>query len=91
MVDACLRAADAELPAGAVFNIGGGKSRTTEEIVEAVREVSGKPIRIAQGTYSGNAAGGFWLADISEARAALGWTPTRSLQAGLLETLQCLT
>ena len=91
VVDACLRAADVELPAGAVFNIGSGESRTTEEIVAAVREVSGRPIRIAEGTYSGNAVDGSWLADISEARATLGWAPARSLHAGLAETLRCLS
>ena len=91
VVDACLRAADVELPAGAVLNIGSGESRTTEEIVDAVREASGRPIRMAEGTYSGNTADGSWLADISEARATLGWTPTRSLHAGLTETLRCLT
>lgn len=91
VVDACLRATEVELPPGAVFNVGGGQSRTTEEIVDTVREVSGRPIRIADEPYTGSAAGGVWLADISEARATLGWTPTRSLHAGLTETLRCLS
>ena len=87
VVDACLRVARVATPAGAVFNIGSGVSQTNEEVVEIARNLTGRPIPIAETPYPSSPADrAFWCADISAAREHLAWTPRHSLPEGLAET-----
>jgi nucleoside-diphosphate-sugar epimerase len=88
VVDACLRAAT--VPAGLpnIFNIGAGQEVSNEELAAAVREVTGRPLRVAPGTFASRPTDtAHWLADPTLARDVLGWQPRHSLRAGLEATL----
>ncbi|MDX1982702.1 MAG: NAD(P)-dependent oxidoreductase [Bryobacteraceae bacterium] len=90
VVDACLRAASFNLTPGSVYNIAGGKAWKNEEVVEAARDVTGRPIDVAVGAYPRKPADeAFWLADISLAAEQLGWKPAHTFHGGLRETFLC--
>ena len=89
VVDACLCAARVATAPGAVFNIGSGFPRPTKRWSETARQVTGRPIPIAEAPYPSSPADrAFWCADISAAREHLGWTPRRSLAEGLAATYE---
>ena len=89
VVDACLRATRVATVPGAVFNIGSGISTTNEAVVETARQVTGRPIPIAEAPYPSSPADrAFWRADISAAREHLAWTPRHSLAEGLAATYE---
>ena len=85
VVDACVRAATADhLPSGQVLNVGTGRQVANEELVELVRQVSGRPVDVAPGADPGrqwDAAS--WVCDPSLAHRLLGWRPTVALDDGL--------
>jgi nucleoside-diphosphate-sugar epimerase len=89
VVDACLCATRVATVAGAVFNIGSGVSTTNEAVVETTRQVTGRPIPIAEAPHPSSPADrAFWCADISAAREHLAWTPRHSLAEGLAATYE---
>lgn len=61
-----------------ILNLGGGQAHTMEEVIKLTRAISQKPIPVVfapriEGDIS------YSLADISCAKAVLGWTPTHDL------------
>ena len=61
---------------GGAYNLGNGLGFTVREVIETVREVSGRSFRV---TESGRRPGdpGVLVADASLAKASLGWSPRR--------------
>lgn len=88
VVDACVRAVQrADLPSGAVLNVGTGVQTANEELVAAAERVTGRPVRTAVGAHPGRAwDSGSWVSDPSRARALLGWEPRTDLATGLRRT-----
>jgi nucleoside-diphosphate-sugar epimerase len=82
IVEANLRAAEAELPSGVVINIAGDTSVSLNELIHAASEAIGRPIEAVKGSAQPGdvrATGGA----IDRARDLLGWSPTTSVRAGL--------
>lgn len=89
VVEACLGAARGgpELD-GRAINVGSGREVANEELVRAVEEVTGRPVRTRPGAHPGHASDrAHWSADIGLARELLGWEPRRSLREGLARTV----
>jgi nucleoside-diphosphate-sugar epimerase len=88
VVDACLRALTAEGVAGEVINIGSGEARSNEEVVDLVREITGRELSVRIGAHPARAWDNpFWIADISKAHRLLGWEPRHTLREGLERTV----
>jgi nucleoside-diphosphate-sugar epimerase len=88
VVDACLLAATADVPAGDVVNVGTGREWTNEEVVRAIERVSGRPIHTSVGQYRPRLSDTeHWVADTSKAERVLGWKAGRTLNAGLEESV----
>jgi len=91
VVDACLAAARTSVPPGSVFNVGSGVCHTNDQVVAIARQVTGRPIPLADVPYPGSPSDRtHWLADINAARRDLGWSPRRSLPEGLAATWEWL-
>ena len=89
VLDACLAAAAAPDVGGAVFNVATGQSVSVNELANAVGATLGVEV---EREYLPARAGDIrssW-ADISEARAALGWEPQVGLEEGLRATVESL-
>jgi nucleoside-diphosphate-sugar epimerase len=84
-VQANLLACEAPRASGRVFNIGTGTRVNLNEIVAALGQISGKPLKPR---YDSPRDGDIRdsQADISHARAVLGYEPTVSLDEGLQRT-----
>src|SRR5215217_6142157 len=87
VVEACLLALDADLKIEEL-NLGGGRQWSNEEAVTLVAELSGRElsVRIDEGAARPWDRDD-WQADISKARALLGWEPRHDLRSGLEETI----
>jgi UDP-glucuronate 4-epimerase len=75
-------AAVADVPAGAVINVCGGAGTTMAELIDAVGDAVGAPVRVErQPEQPGDVrrTGG----DGTRARELLGWEPARSLPEGI--------
>jgi nucleoside-diphosphate-sugar epimerase len=91
LVDACLRAATAPDVAGEVVNVATGLPIGPEDIVRAIEEVTGRPIRTLPGAEPARPWDRpLWIADVSKAERLLGWRPQTSLHAGLRQTYEWL-
>ena len=86
-VDANLRAAETPTASGKVFNVANGKSISINEVLEALKQLTGKedikavyaPARVGDVKDS--------LADLEAASAVLGYAPKVGLEEGLQLTL----
>lgn len=87
VVDANLRAAEAAAAIGKTINIGNGKSVTINELLDTLKELTGKPGITAEyrGARSGDVRHS--LADLSSAKSLLGYSPQVDLEEGLRLTL----
>ncbi|GAA0906059.1 NAD-dependent epimerase/dehydratase family protein [Pseudonocardia zijingensis] len=84
VVEANVRVAAADVPAGSVFNVAGGTSTTVNEVIELLGEISGRTPIVRRGDpVPGDVerTGGSTAA----IEAAVGWTPTVALHDGLAE------
>ena len=91
VVDAILRAFDAPALDGEILNVGSGRQTTIEELVEAVRRVTGGELRVQPGAYPLLPHDTRqWAADLGRTRRVLGWTPATDLDEGLRQTLAWL-
>jgi nucleoside-diphosphate-sugar epimerase len=88
-VEGTLRASTAEGVAGEAFNVACGEATTLNELLDQIREVTGKTV---DAVYEEGRPGDLQrsLADISSAREALGYEPAVSLRAGLEKTFAFL-
>jgi nucleoside-diphosphate-sugar epimerase len=87
VVDAFLRAADAKLPPGSVFNVGSGMQTTIREAVQAVRRLFGVTAEPEWGSMPARSWDtNVWVADVTRARDELGWTAVTPFDDGLRRT-----
>lgn len=88
VVEACLRAVQAEEVSGEIINVGSGRQWSNEEVVDMVQAVSGKKLMIRVGAYPARPFDtNYWVADIRKAKKSLGWEPHHSLREGLEKTI----
>jgi len=90
-VDAFLLAAEADRPAGSVFNAGSGVQTTIGEAVEAARRVFGvaaEPEWRSMPARSWDTS--VWVAEVTRARTSLGWEARIPLEQGLRRTADWL-
>lgn len=91
VVAACRLALEKEEAAGKVFNIGSGEPRTIFEVAMAMGEAVGRQAIVPQvtGKYRmGDVRHCF--ADISQAKAVLGYAPSRGFAEGLMDLVKWL-
>lgn len=88
-VHANLAAADAPAAAGEVFNVAGGRQTSLNQLLAAIQRIVGSriepihdPPRVGDVRHS--------LADLTKARALLGYEPRVSLEEGLRRTVDSL-
>ncbi len=87
VVDALVAAATAPQVDRQVINVGSGRETSINELVEAIGQVLGHPL---EPIYNLNHSGGVerMCADLTRARALLGYEPSVSLSDGLRLTLE---
>lgn len=87
VVNANLRAGYAELDGSAVLNVAGGVRTTLNQIVDYLNELTGQNLPTEHGpTRAGDVLHSH--ADISHARALLGYVPTVDVREGLRRTIE---
>lgn len=87
VVDANMKAAEKSEPVGHVLNVATGERITLNVLLEELKSLTGRPDASAeyQPTRPGDVKHS--LADISRARALLGFEPTIDLREGLIRTI----
>ena len=83
VIDANMRAAESAQAVGKVINIANGRRITLNELLETMKEIIGKPGLAARHEPARPGDVRHSLADISLARAVLGYEPEIELEAGL--------
>jgi nucleoside-diphosphate-sugar epimerase len=89
VVDATIRAADANLVNGRIFNVAAGKPVTVNELADAIGRIVGKPVQREFAPPRPGDIRDSW-ADVAEAKAALGYDPRIGLEDGLRATADFL-
>ena len=80
-VNATLLGAERGEP-GEVYNIGGGEARSVNWVIETIADLAGKPANVRrEAARAGDQR--HTMADITKARAELGYNPTTPLRDGL--------
>ena len=88
VVEACLRAGEADGAIGETINVGSGQQWSNEEVVEAVQALSGTRIPLSIGAHPASCSDTeHWVADIRKAKEVLGWEPEHTLTQGLEKTV----
>lgn len=81
----CLEKADTLK--GKILNIGTGLQYTNDEVVKVLFKVSKKEVKIEKGSYPKRMWDQpNWVADISQAKKILNWSPKFSIEKGLAAT-----
>jgi UDP-glucose 4-epimerase len=89
VVDANLRAAEAEGANGRIFNVAAGSPRSVNQLAETVAGLLGKPVERRYGDpRPGDLRDSY--ADIGAARDVLGWEPEVAFEDGLRRTAEAL-
>ena len=85
LIHCILLACICDLPAGTEINMGSGKERSVQEIIQVLEEILGGTIPVDTDTpYSLKEIDKtHWAADVSKAKHLLGWHPTTSLKEGI--------
>jgi UDP-glucose 4-epimerase len=87
VVDATLRACTATGASGGVFNVGVGEQHSINQVIGLMNTIFGKEVRPSHAPERpGDVRES--LADISRARAVLGYTPLVSFEDGLRRTVE---
>jgi len=90
VVEANIRAASVDTAVGQVFNIAGGSRATMHNIIAALREMSGQPVRVEFiEKQHGDVRDTF--ADTTQARCILGYEPLVPLREGLAQEFAYIT
>jgi nucleoside-diphosphate-sugar epimerase len=88
VVEAFCLAAAKPVPAGSVFNIGSGTGTPVRELVERILELMGNPVKPLMGALPTRPDEIMEMsADITAAKAHLGWEPRTTLEEGLRRTI----
>jgi nucleoside-diphosphate-sugar epimerase len=88
VVDANLRAAETTRGVGEVINVATGERATLNELLEALKGITGKPDVTAEYREARVGDVRHSLADITRARELLGYEPTVGLEEGLKKTIE---
>ena len=88
VVDACLRAACADIPPGTIINVGTGIAATNHDVADIIEAVSGARLARRWDHPPRSVDELFRVADRSTARRLLGWEPTCTLRQGLTRTIE---
>jgi nucleoside-diphosphate-sugar epimerase len=88
VVDANLRAAETTRGVGEVVNVATGERATLNELLEALKVITGRPEVTAEYREARVGDVRHSLADITRARELLGYEPTVGLQEGLRKTIE---
>ena len=89
VVDASIRAADAEGASGRIFNVSSGSPATVNQLADAIGRTVGKPVQRRHAPPRTGDIRDSW-ADIGAARDALGYEPRTDLDEGLRLTVEYL-
>jgi nucleoside-diphosphate-sugar epimerase len=89
VVEATVRAADAEQVSGRVFNVASSRTASVNELAATIGRILDKPVRTEQAPPRPGDIRDSW-ADITAAREAFNWEPTVALEAGLELTAAAL-
>jgi nucleoside-diphosphate-sugar epimerase len=89
VVDATLRASEAEGASGRIFNVAAGSPASVNAVAEAIGRILGKPVeRLHEPPRPGDIRDSW--ADVSEAGRVLGYRPSIDLEEGLRRTIESL-
>jgi nucleoside-diphosphate-sugar epimerase len=89
VVDATLRASEADGASGQIFNIAAGSPASVNAVAEAIGRILGKPVeRLHEPPRPGDIRDSW--ADVSEAGRVLGYRPSIDLEEGLRRTIESL-
>jgi UDP-N-acetylglucosamine/UDP-N-acetyl-alpha-D-glucosaminouronate 4-epimerase len=89
VVDATVRAADAEGASGRIFNVAAGSPASVNAVADAIGEILGKPVeRLYEPPRPGDIRDSW--ADVSAAKDVLGYEPSVGLEEGLRRTIDFL-
>jgi nucleoside-diphosphate-sugar epimerase len=89
VVEALLRAAEADPPPGAIVNVCTGVQTANETLVDAVEHVTGRRVPREPGAFPARSWDRRdWVGDPELAAATLGWRAERGLHQGLAAALQ---
>lgn len=85
-----LRISESPEICGQIFNAGGGRQRTTREVVEMIIKITESKVKPLWGEVSARLANEpkCWEADMTKARDMLGWAPMITLEEGLSKTIK---
>ena len=73
---------------GEIFNVGTGVEHTVQEVVDAVKKITGSDVEPEYGQVQSNQEEPkHWVADITKAKELLGWEPRYTLEKGLEKTV----
>ena len=89
VVDATLRAAEADGVSGRIFNIAAGSPASVNAVAATIGRILGKDVRTAHAPQRPGDIRDSW-ADVTAARTLLGWEPRVGLEEGLRATVESL-
>ena len=89
VVDATLRAAEAEGASGRIFNVAGGSPASVNEVADAIGRILAKPVERRFAPPRPGDIRDSW-ADVAAASETLGYKPFVDLEAGLRRTIEHL-
>jgi UDP-glucose 4-epimerase len=86
VVEATIRAGDAPGASGRIFNVASSAPASVNRVAELIGSILGSEVRKEHGPPRAGDIRDSW-ADVSAARAVLGWEPSIDLQEGLRRTI----
>jgi nucleoside-diphosphate-sugar epimerase len=89
VVDATLRASEAEGASGRIFNIAAGSPASVNAVADAIGRILDKPVERLEAPPRPGDIRDSW-ADVSEAGRVLGYRPSIDLEEGLRRTIESL-
>jgi nucleoside-diphosphate-sugar epimerase len=90
VVDATMRAGEADGASGEIFNVAAGSPASVNTVADTIGEILGKPVEKRFVAPRPGDIRNSW-ADLSKAEKILGFRPAVGLEAGLRETIAYLT
>ncbi len=89
VVDATLRASEAEGASGRIFNVAAGSPATVNAVADTIGRILGKPVERRHEPPRPGDIRDSW-ADVREAERVLGYRPSIDLEEGLRRTIESL-
>jgi nucleoside-diphosphate-sugar epimerase len=89
VVDATIRAGEAEGASGEIFNVAAGAPASVNRVAAAIGDILGKPVRRREHPDRAGDLRDSW-ADLSKSQRILGYTPKVALEDGLRSTVEAL-